>query len=125
MASDTIARSQHLQSRLSGLTFLGVDQPRETVATGVEALNTLLCDGGIAVGSLVEILSAQEGSGAYSLALSLAWPALMRRDIDAEESICAVALQVLSSEKTSNGQLPLFDGRGKFRRTSVLRLKKN
>lgn len=72
MIADTFARSQQLQSRLPGLTFLSLEKPCETVATEIESLNNLLPKGGIASGSFVEILSAQEGSGAYALALTLA-----------------------------------------------------
>lgn len=85
MIADTAARSQLLQSRLRGLQFLSLDTPRPTSAGVAEALSTLLPDGmpfsrSGATGSFVEILSAQEGAGAYALALALARPSLARRE---------------------------------------------
>lgn len=73
-------RSQQLQSHLSGLSFLSLEKPRETVASSVEALNTLLPEGGFATGSFIEILNYEDGFGACSLALKLARPFLSRRE---------------------------------------------
>jgi hypothetical protein len=83
-------RSQLLQVRLPGLTFLSLETPRVAFATSVETLNTLLPEGGLVTGSFVEILSTQEGAGAYSLALTLAQRTAARREawavVDPEET---------------------------------------
>jgi hypothetical protein len=80
MVIDTLARSKLLQARLHGLAFLSLDQPRATLATPDKTLNKLLPAGGLAAGSFVEVLSSQEGAGAYTLALLLARRALARRE---------------------------------------------
>lgn len=103
MGVDTFAQSQLLQARLRGLTFLSEDKPCETVATPVGALNRLLPEGGLATGSFVEILGSEKagsvGTGAYSLALTLARKALLRREawavVDSEGSFYPPAVAAL------------------------------
>ena len=91
MAVNSLTRSNLLQTRLRGLSFLSLEKSREAVVTPVETLNNLLPEGGLRAGSFVEILSqeaggagsrdgAGSGSGAYSLALTLARQALPRRE---------------------------------------------
>lgn len=80
MIVDTASRSQQLQSRLPGLAFLSLEQPRSALTSSASARNNLLTEGGIATGAFVEVLSAAEGAAACSLALTLARPFLARRE---------------------------------------------
>ena len=80
MNVDTLSRSQLLQARLRGLSFMSPHTPRTSVPTDIETLNDLLPEVGIVSGSFVEILSADDGAGAYSLALTMARSALPRRE---------------------------------------------
>jgi hypothetical protein len=81
------------------LAFLTLNDPRTVVPTQTEPLNNLLPEGGLVPGSFVEILSAQEGSGAFSLALALAQPLLTRREawavVDSENAFYPPAATAL------------------------------
>ena len=97
--TDTLTRSQLLQTRLTGVAFLSLEKPRTAVPTPVQTLNNLLPEGGLVTGSFVEILSAQEGAGAFSLALTLARPTLGRREawavVDSENTFYPPAAAAL------------------------------
>jgi hypothetical protein len=77
--SSKIAVLQALRSKIHGIECTAEERPRTYVASSFPELDRALPGGGLPLGTLVEVLTERDGSGALSLALKLAQAAVTQR----------------------------------------------
>jgi hypothetical protein len=70
---------ESLRTRIKGLERSIEDRPGLSVSSSFRELDALLPGGGLALGSIVELLQSSEGCGAFSLALRLAHASIAAR----------------------------------------------